>query len=127
MLNCNKGIWSSCDSIAHKNANLKARIAELEAQLVAMTSERDSESRWAKEYHDRAKELEAQLAAAQERERWTPCSEEPKTESNYLVSVRGKVIVASWFYKKWYCPVYEVPTEPTHWRELPPPPEASNE
>lgn len=38
------------------------RVKELEAQLAAMTSERDSESRWAKEYHDRAKELEAQLA-----------------------------------------------------------------
>jgi hypothetical protein len=67
MLNCNKGIWSSCDSIAYKNANLKARIAELEAQLAAMTSERDSESRWAKEYHDRAKDLEAQLSAAQDK------------------------------------------------------------
>jgi hypothetical protein len=43
------------------------RISELEQQLAAMTSERDSESRLAKEYHDRAKELEAQLAASKDK------------------------------------------------------------
>jgi cell division protein FtsB len=69
MLNCNKGIWSSCDSIAHKNANLKARIAELEAQLVAMTSERDSESR-------RVKQLECRYAVFEEMS--PPCIERKK-------------------------------------------------
>lgn len=43
------------------------RIAELEEQLYEMTPERDSESRWAKEYHDRVKELEAQLAASKDK------------------------------------------------------------
>ena len=44
-----------------------ARIAELEAQLATMTDERDSESRWAKEYSDKADKLEAQLAAIKQR------------------------------------------------------------
>jgi len=55
----NLGEWPSYEE-------LKDRIAELEAQLAAMTDERDSESRWAKKYSDEADELRQQLAAAQE-------------------------------------------------------------
>jgi len=38
----------------------------LHEQLTAMTAERDSETRWAKQYSDEADELRQQLAAAQE-------------------------------------------------------------
>lgn len=68
------------------------RISELEAQLAAMTSERDSESRWAKEYHDRAKELDAQLAemkAAQKLavDNWTLEAQNLKVAENKLTSI----------------------------------------
>lgn len=68
------------------------RISELEAQLAQMTSERDSESRWAKEYHDRAKELEAQLAemkAAQKLavDNWTIEAQNLKVAENKLTSM----------------------------------------
>jgi hypothetical protein len=68
------------------------RIAELEEQLYEMTSERDSESRWAKEYHDRAKELEAQLAemkAAQKLavDNWTLEAQNLKVAENKLTSM----------------------------------------
>jgi uncharacterized coiled-coil DUF342 family protein len=43
------------------------RISELEQQLTAMTAERDSESRWAKQYSDAVDALKRQLAEAQER------------------------------------------------------------
>ena len=68
MIEASDGVWVLYEDAA-------ARIAELEAQLAAMTDERDSESRWAKEYSDKVTELEAQLAAAQEQNRCVPCSE----------------------------------------------------
>jgi hypothetical protein len=68
------------------------RIAELEEQLYEMTPERDSESRWAKEYHDRVKELEAQLAemkAAQKLavDNWTIEAQNLKVAENKLTSM----------------------------------------
>jgi chromosome segregation ATPase len=68
------------------------RIAELEEQLYEMTPERDSESRWAKEYHDRVKELEAQLAemkAAQKLavDNWTLEAQNLKVAENKLTSM----------------------------------------
>jgi hypothetical protein len=68
------------------------RIAELEEQLYEMTFERDSESRLAKEYHDRAKELEAQLAemkAAQKLavDNWTIEAQNLKVAENKLTSM----------------------------------------
>ena len=54
------------DAAAHISA-LEAKCAELEEQLASMTAERDSESRWAKQYHDEAVALREQLDAEQER------------------------------------------------------------
>lgn len=39
-----------------------ARIADLEQKLIEMTSERDSESRWAKYYFDEMNQLKTQYA-----------------------------------------------------------------
>ena len=67
-----KAYIDSVDGMAHMSAIeliglLDANIAELEAELAAMAAERDSESRWAKQYADEADELRQQLAAAQGR------------------------------------------------------------
>lgn len=83
---CSNGEWV-------KYENVSAQISALEAQLAAMTSERDSESRWAKEYHDRAKELlDAQLAemkAAQKLavDNWTLEAQNLKVAENKLTSI----------------------------------------
>jgi len=50
---------------ASYNAALEAKCADLEQQLASITAERDSESRWAKQYHDEAVALREQLDAEQ--------------------------------------------------------------
>lgn len=67
-------------------------------------------------------ELEQQLAAAQERERWIPVTERlPEAEGEYLVWAHNNYFV---YYFRNGFKVDEV----THWRELPAPPrEAANE
>ena len=83
MIEASDGVWVLYEAASARIASLEAELVQsrdvacdyvilcskLEAQLAAMTDERDSESRWAKHYSDKVTELEAQLAAAQKRER----------------------------------------------------------
>ena len=61
------GAWVLYDEVTSHISALEAKCAELEQQLASMTAERDSESRWAKQYHDEAVALREQLDAEQER------------------------------------------------------------
>ena len=105
----------------------RRRIAELEAQLATMTDERDSESRWAKEYSDRVTALEERLASAQERERWIPVTEQhPEKDGWYLVRGKNWVFIGE-FIKGWgWYDFQEEPITITHWCPLPDPPEADH-
>jgi hypothetical protein len=76
-----------------------------------------------KEQHARIAELEAQLAAAQERERWIPASEAPPKNGPYLILFKGKVVYATFLTNGWYQWYYANRVVPDAWRELPAPPE----
>ena len=73
---------------------------------------------------DRIADLEAQLAAAQERERWIPVTERvPENDGYYLAFAPGWEhawqceFASPW----WYDCCDEPPITPTYWRELPDP------
>jgi hypothetical protein len=67
--------------------------------------------------------LDAQLAAAQERERWIPASEAPPKNGPYLILFKGKVVYATFLTNGWYQWYYANRVVPDAWRELPAPPE----
>jgi hypothetical protein len=71
----------------------------------------------------RIAELEAQLAAAQGRERWIPASEAPPKNGPYLILFKGKVVYATFLTNGWYQWYYANRVVPDAWRELPAPPE----
>jgi len=52
------------EKAASQISALEAKCRDLEQQLAPMTAERDSESRWAKQYHDEAVALRNRIAMA---------------------------------------------------------------
>jgi len=76
-------------------------------------------------------ELEQQLAAAQERERWVPVTERlPKKDGNYMTGAshwtEAHELMFSAKSNRWWDFSNSEYAEPTHWRELPQLPEADH-
>lgn len=58
---CPNGEWVKYKNVYAHISALEAKCGDLEQQLASMTAERDSESRWAKQYCEEADELKRQL------------------------------------------------------------------
>lgn len=73
---------------------------------------------------ERIKELEQQLAAEREANRWIPVSERlPAVSGNYLTNashwITAHELVFTVKTKQWWDSTNQEYVEPTHWRELP--------
>lgn len=120
-----KGPWMLYEDAADHIAELEAENKKLSAFITMEHTDPpydygDSQD---VQFAIRIAELEAQLAAAQERERWIPASEAPPKNGPYLILFKGKVIYATFLTNGWYQGYYANSVVPDAWRELPAPPE----